>query len=659
VPTRRVGGIGLCLLLWLATDARSAGPDDVQQAIARGVDFLKKSQFDDGTWAFMGPHGDGSHIVGVSSLAGLALLECDVPPNDPVIQKAAQVVRYGMIDIYDTYDLSLAVMFLDRLGDANDEGFIEAAAGRLVAGQNNAGGWGYFCPKVTSDSELRRLRSLVEKNDIKQRDKRPSDPGAPAPGGIPEPPAPPRVGLAGLRLDDNSNTQFATLALWIARRHHLKVDRALTGVESRFRKTQNTDGGWGYWTGAGYRRAGGEMAGSTASMTCAGLLGLAVGYGLDVVLRTAEASKSPVKSDRRASDPTRDPTIRHGLQFLGKVIEPALRVDAGGRGGFRGGPGRGSGTTILGNHLSSEYYFLWSLERVAMLYGLQAINKKDWYAIGSRFILDTQRNDGAWEGNLGATADTCFALFFLRRANLARDLTATLKSKIKDAEVTLRTRDKTGESTDNEAAGVAEKMPEKTAAPSPPAAEKSTSAAPIPTPAPSGNTPPPAPSAPSAVPESADRIVARLRDELVRAAPAEQDLLLDKERSGKGAVHTDVLATAIPLLNGPARTKARDALAGRLARMTAATLRDKLKDGNMEIRRAAALACAMKAEKGFVSDLIPLLSDSESKVARAAHVALKTLTQEDFGPADDANKDEREQAIARWREWQAKSAKSR
>src|SRR5262249_28547279 len=148
------------------------------------------------------------------------------------------------------------------------------------------------------------------------------------------------------------------------------------------------------------------------------------------------------------------------------------------------------------------------------------------------------------------------------------------------------------------------------------------------------------PSLPAAGPDAKKLGVERLRDELVRASPAEQDALLERERDEKGSEHTDVLAAAIPLLKGAARTKARDALAERMARMTATTLRDRLQDANAEIRRATALACAMKADRGFVPDLIALLNDAETKVARAAYVALKTLTNEDFGPDETASKGE-------------------
>src|SRR5205085_4148027 len=105
-------------------------------------------------------------------------------------------------------------------------------------------------------------------------------------------------------------------------------------------------------------------------------------------------------------------------------------------GGFRGRGGPGGpgaeGGNLIGNGLGSEYYFLWSLERVAVVYGLRTLGNKDWFAIGAKYLLDQQSGNGAWRGNLGETVDTCFALFFLRQANLATDLTATLKGKVKD-----------------------------------------------------------------------------------------------------------------------------------------------------------------------------------------------------------------------------------
>src|SRR5262249_55186410 len=45
---------------------------------------------------------------------------------------------------------------------------------------------------------------------------------------------------------DNSNTQFAVLALWAAQRHGVPMERCLALLVKRFHQSQNPDGGWGY-----------------------------------------------------------------------------------------------------------------------------------------------------------------------------------------------------------------------------------------------------------------------------------------------------------------------------------------------------------------------------------------------------------------------------
>jgi HEAT repeat protein len=149
----------------------------------------------------------------------------------------------------------------------------------------------------------------------------------------------------------------------------------------------------------------------------------------------------------------------------------------------------------------------------------------------------------------------------------------------------------------------------------------------------------------------ADEDAARLSGALVRAPAARQGELLERLRDGKGVVHTEALAAAIPQLTGAARGKARAALAERLTRMKAATLAKYFQDEDAEIRRAAALACARKDGQDLVPGLIRLLSDPESMVERAAHAALKELTGQDFGPAAGASRADRARAIAAWQVW--------
>src|SRR5262249_17806398 len=75
---------------------------------------------------------------------------------DPAVQKAAFHVRTNIESLTDTYDLSLAILFLDRLGERNDRRLIQMLALRLVAGQKASGGWDYQCP----------LLSLPEMNQL-------------------------------------------------------------------------------------------------------------------------------------------------------------------------------------------------------------------------------------------------------------------------------------------------------------------------------------------------------------------------------------------------------------------------------------------------------------------------------------------------------------
>jgi HEAT repeat protein len=145
--------------------------------------------------------------------------------------------------------------------------------------------------------------------------------------------------------------------------------------------------------------------------------------------------------------------------------------------------------------------------------------------------------------------------------------------------------------------------------------------------------------------------VTRLSNELVRATAAHREAALTKLRDSKGAVYTDALADAILSLNGESREQARDALVERLTRMKSTTLSNKLQDDNPEVRRAAALACAMKEGKSLIPDLIALLDDPERPVALAAKTALKSLTGENFGPVVGVALVDRTRAIGDWKEW--------
>jgi hypothetical protein len=631
-----------CALVSFAPAAPAAAAEDrsdlqrrVDRAIDRGTAYLKELREKRGLWTgtYHAGFGSGGRFqawdVGLTSLAGLTLLQCKVAASEKAVQQAVKFVRANALACEQTYSISLAIMFLAELGEKEDVPLIESLGIRLLAGQNRAGwmegGWSYYCRLNEAAMEAlkkdyKKQSAMIRKGKLPEqalsRTVRDLAVTVNAHGGGYRGPAP-----------DNSNTQFAVLALWIARRTGLPVNRALVRVGAGYRRSQRATGSWSYLFGlpasppsrfSGLQRER-PFFRTSAAITCAGLLGLAVAHG---------ARGDLYKKRGRVPDLDPDDAVRVERGF--DVLETAVGDTGDGferlRRAMRGP--------------QEQFYFLWSLERVGVIYGIQTIgkNKKDWYAWGAQAILDAQSADGSWNGAFSdGGADTCFALLFLSRSNVARDLTAMLKGRVREGgEASLRSGGVGGGKLVGGASGRSEKPRPKVGRQPPPAKAKRP--------------------APKPQPIRPKEESARLGEELARAEPAEQERIIDRLKKGKGAHYTEALAAAIVRLEGSVRTKARAALVERLARMSAGTLRDKLGDDNLEIRRAAALACAKKGARAHVPDLIPLLEDAAVPVAAAAEEALKKLTGKDFGPGPDATRAERRTAVDRWQAWWKKQA---
>ncbi len=122
-----------------------------------------------------------------------------------------------------------------------------------------------------------------------------------------------------------------------------------------------------------------------------------------------------------------------------------------------------------------------------------------------------------------------------------------------------------------------------------------------------------------------------LAQELIRCPADQQERMIQQLRDNTSPDCSMALADAIPKLEDEARRKARHALAERLARMKTTTLAAYLKYDVVELRRAAALACAMKDSKEMIPDVLRLLNDPDTQVSRAAVVALQELTGQNLG----------------------------
>jgi len=88
---------------------------------------------------------------------------------------------------------------------------------------------------------------------------------------------------------------------------------------------------------------------------------------------------------------------------------------------------------LFGGDNWGDLYFLWSLERMAVIYDLKKVGEFDWHEWGTDIILQAQTPDGSWKERFPGLPDTCFALLFLKRANIVKDLTDKLRGALVQA----------------------------------------------------------------------------------------------------------------------------------------------------------------------------------------------------------------------------------
>jgi hypothetical protein len=411
----------------------------IHQATQRGVAYLKK-QILDGTNDYYFYDPGASSRIGVLALAGLTLLECEESTSSPAVQKVVDVVRGESLkpEFRFTYSIALAILFLDRwygskerVPEPRDRDLIQRLATRMIAAQHPNGGWSYYCEAIPEEKHQEILKTLNAGQTVPKREPKENE------------------------RDDNSINQFCTLALWAARKHGIRTDTVLKAIEDRYRKNQNDDGSWGY-------RAKGKGPLRDAT-TCAGLIGLAVGHGVDKLKEEEDAKKhigpKGGKFKKEIDVVREDPAIVKGLAYIGKRIGVKIRVDDKLRRIRRdhteemmklfrdwhhaeGEDQREAikrqveklddASRLKGTYFNSDswgdLYFLWSVERTAEIFGLRTIDGKDWYNWGVDIILKHQEEDGAWRDRFPGVCDTCFALLFLRRANIVKDLTDKLRT---------------------------------------------------------------------------------------------------------------------------------------------------------------------------------------------------------------------------------------
>ena len=306
----------------------------VARAIADGVGYLKSIQADDGSWP---RHIKAIFPEGINALATLALLRAGEPADEPHVARALARLRRFRPDALDfqaldsgTYEVALQTLAFAAGGGDRDR--IAANVAWLVRSQrraddlfNSAGSWGY--------------------------------------------------GTWRDGVGDNSNSYFALLALDAAREAGAAVAPEVWEASRVYwTGAQKADGSWGY------RQS--ESSQSTGSMTCAGVVALAI---------VGRARPDLAEGDRPV-----EADIQRGMDWLA---------------------GRFSVLENAGMKSTWRFYYLASLERAGTLSGRRTLGGHDWYREGAEALVgDQDRATGAWRGT-GIEGDpgiaTSFALLFL------------------------------------------------------------------------------------------------------------------------------------------------------------------------------------------------------------------------------------------------------
>lgn len=349
------------------TPAAPNGASDAQvkACIDRAVAFLRK----------MLPN----LSFGQQSLTVLALLKAGIPVTDPEMKAAIEKIagRFTSDGSFDAghdhnYDAGVTLLALANADPAKYRKQIESLARYLVGSQGPNGDWDY------------------------------------------------RARVAG----DTSISQYAVLGLWEAARAGVRIPRHVWDKAAQWHiSRQQRDGGFAY-----HPAPNGDS--STHTMTVAGTASLLVarlylfGDTGDVMEQGDPAARRKSRkkfglltaatndAEEGAADaaPVAGADVLAGPDGPIQVRQSALDKSVGG--------GRGWLTTRFSVEPQTiwKLYYLYALERLMALSGLQEIAGHNWYNEGAAVLIKTQTPEGHWTDNSGPVPATCFGVMFLVKA---------------------------------------------------------------------------------------------------------------------------------------------------------------------------------------------------------------------------------------------------
>jgi hypothetical protein len=326
--------VACAVLAFPAISRADISSEQVRNSIDRAVAYLKRQQGASGMWA-----DHPAFVGGITALCTLALLNAGVEAQDETMQKSLAYLR--TLQPTQTYVVSLQTMIFCAAEPKKDLLLVRRNVKWLERGQigsgDSKGAWSY-----------------------------------------------------PLGNGDESNSQFALLALYEAERVGVKVsDKTWRLALQYWQNQQNPDGSWGY-----LKRPG------SGSMTCAGITSMIIASGQ---LNHGDAEVVGGQVNCCGNQQTND-AVENGLRWLERNFS------------VHGNPSAQGTRSGQGNLL----YYLYGVERTGRMTARRFIGQHDWYREGADMLVRTQDNlSGFWKGTGLAETNpnigTGLALLFLAK----------------------------------------------------------------------------------------------------------------------------------------------------------------------------------------------------------------------------------------------------
>ena len=340
-----------------------------QLSIQYGIKYLKSIQSRDGRIGVRGRVMNFTYPVGQTALALLAMIEGGTPLEDPRARAAFTYITETPVD--HTYEVALISMVLAKLPKdktgRSERRAMEGLMKRFVSAQAADGMWTYWLldPRKVPGGEKRGWGRVVGSTWREQ-----------------------------FRSGDNSNTQFAVLALWEMAKRGVEIPKhTLQRAAEHFVRTPTAGGGYSYILNPEkYRHPEQHPA-----MNATGLASLIILR--DLLGEAAEGLFDGTKSPQCGKLGRYDKAIEHSYN---RVVRD-LGVTNGLIWLFGGPPFRRSG------------YYSYAIERIGVASGHKQIGDHDWYREGAWHFLRHQQKDGSWTVGYNPAVETSFAILFLAK----------------------------------------------------------------------------------------------------------------------------------------------------------------------------------------------------------------------------------------------------